>query len=274
MSHTVIPFPPALYRSDREAENNVLGKKLQNARKAQGMSLALLCEKLRERGVAVGPAAVSKWELGKSVPNAYQLIAVCDILMLPVDLSFLRSDDTPSLLNPEGEKKVREYIRDLVASGLYAPFKMEDALPESYREMPVSDLPASAGTGVFLDEGRFEKIRVPAGDVPDNADFGLYVSGDSMEPVYHDKQIVWVEKCSSLRPGETGIFLYDGDGYIKVYEQRMPPEEDRDAFTDSYGQLSLQTLLCSMNPAYKPIVVRPEAEFAIIGRVLKSREEM
>ncbi len=83
--------------------------------------------------------------------------------------------------------------------------------------MPVSALAASAGTGSFLDEGSYELTRVRADEVPEGAAFGVRVSGDSMEPVYHDGQIVWVLPCDRLRAGEVGIMVYDGEGYIKVY---------------------------------------------------------
>jgi len=46
-------------------------------------------------------------------------------------------------------------------------------------------------------------------------DFGVRVNRDSMEPVYHDGQIVWVEKTVALQPGEAGIFICNGEGYLK-----------------------------------------------------------
>ena len=81
-----------------------------------------------------------------------------------------------------------------------------------YLDMPVSDLPVSAGTGAFLDEGNFEMVSFPESSIPDGAEFGVRVSGDSMEPVYHDGQIVWVQQCETLRPGEVGVMIYDGQG--------------------------------------------------------------
>ena len=37
--------------------------------------------------------------------------------------------------------------------------------------------------------------------IPAGADFGIYVGGDSMESIYHDGQLVWVQKCSEILPG-------------------------------------------------------------------------
>ena len=41
-------------------------------------------------------------------------------------------------------------------------------------------------------------VSFPEKSVPKGADFGVRVSGDSMEPVYHDGQIVWVEECETV----------------------------------------------------------------------------
>ena len=42
-----------------------------------------------------------------------------------------------------------------------------------YLDMPVSDLPVSAGTGAFLDEGNFEMVSFPESSIPDGAEFGV-----------------------------------------------------------------------------------------------------
>ena len=55
----------------------------------------------------------------------------------------------------------------------------------------------------------FQQIQVPASSVPAGAEFGIYVSGDSMEPRYHNGQIVWVKRCEELKCGDIGIFVYD-----------------------------------------------------------------
>lgn len=89
-----------------------------------------------------------------------------------------------------------------------------------------------------------------------------------MEPVYNDGQIAWIAQCESLRPGEVGIFAYDGDGYIKVYGEQEPGEEVIEAFTDSYGIVHKQPVLISYNKKYPPRAVSPEASFQIVGRVL------
>ena len=176
------------------------------------------------------------------------------------------SSHTP-LLNEEGRKKVEEYKADLIASGRYKP---ESKLSEviRYIEKPVSTLPVSAGTGAFLDNGNFELLSFPENSVPEGAEFGVYVSGDSMEPVYRDGQIVWVQQCERLRIGEVGIFVYDNQGYLKAYYEQEPDDSLRSEYTDSYGICHSQPVLVSLNKKYEPIITVPSANFHIVGRIL------
>ena len=164
--------------------------------------------------------------------------------------------------------KLREYRDDLIASGRYRPSAVVNSGNIEYIEMRVSTLAVSAGTGAFLDEENFEKLRFPAHTVPANADFGVRVQGDSMEPVYHDGQIAWVQSCTSLRPGEVGVFVCDGEGFLKVYEERAPDAEELEEFVDSGGVLHLQPVLVSYNESYAPRIIAPSSSFLIAGRVL------
>lgn len=111
-------------------------------------------------------------------------------------------------------------------------------------------------------------VSFPENAVPPDADFGVRVSGDSMEPVYHDGQIVWVQKCETLSVGQVGIFVYDGEGYIKRYGEQQPEHDSVDAYTDSYGVIHMQPVLISYNRKYADKIVRPENQFEIVGRVL------
>ena len=92
------------------------------------------------------------------------------------------------------------------------------------------------------------------------------MSGDSMEPVYHDGQIVWVQQCEKLRPGEVGVMIYDGQGYIKAYAEQEP--DDPEAYLSSDGVRRMQPVMVSYNKAYAPKPASPELEFRIVGRVL------
>ena len=256
----------ANYNAETERQENVIGARIDEARRKAGLSLVDFSALLRQYGVTMSPSGINKWAKGSALPNAYQLVAVCHALDLDVDVSYFCSSHTP-VLNDTGLAKVKEYRDDLIASGRYkSQPKVVSIL--KYIDMPVSNLAVSAGTGEFLEEGNFEMVSFPEKSVPKGADFGVRVSGDSMEPVYHDGQIVWVERCETLSIGQVGVFVYDGEGYLKSYGEREPDESDRDAFTDSYGRLHMQPILISYNKDYSNRIISPERGFRVIGRVL------
>lgn len=262
-SAKIVSFcPNAVWNTAEDRAANIIGQRLAMERKRRGFTLEALRELLRNHGVEIQIQGLNKWEKGLTVPNAYQFIALCRILGIEDCMIGIES----SLLNDTGLRKLDEYKMDLIASGRYRP--APEQYTETYIEMPISTLAVSAGVGEFLDEDGFEMIRFPKSAVPVGSDFGVRVNGDSMEPVYHDGQIVWVQKCGHLSVGEIGIFIYDGEGYLKMYSEQEPDEESVNSFTDSYGCVHQQPVLISYNQAYAPKIIRAEAAFQIVGRVL------
>ena len=115
------------------------------------------------------------------------------------------------------------------------------------RSLLLYDLPVSAGPGVYLDDNTAESISVPDNEKTQVADFALRISGNSMEPKYHDGDILLVENCDSVEIGELGIFILDGNGYFKKYGGDT---------------------LISLNPEYGEIFLREYAEAVCCGRVV------
>ena len=254
-----------LYDYNAERERNAIGQCLLEARNVKNWTLADVADRMSDCGLPTTRSSVSRWELGNAVPNAYQLVALCRVLGIDQDLSYFTADKQLEL-NTEGLKKVQSYRSDLIASGKYAPIPPMEEI--EYIDMPVSFLSVSAGSGEFLSEGNFEMISFPKASVPSGADFGVRVHGDSMEPVYHDGQIVWVQETPDVRAGEEGVFIFDGCGYIKMLQMRTPDESRSEQYLDSEGKLHLQPVLVSYNKCYLPIEIPPESNFQIGGRVL------
>lgn len=254
------------YDAESEKARNIIGCRIAEARKKTGMSLVAFSHYLKDYGVVVGDRALNKWETGTTIPNAYQLMALCAAMDIEDGFRYFAGDYRASM-NETGMRKVEEYKADLIASGRYRP-EPEARNNIVYIDMRVSNLAASAGTGSFLDDDNFETVSFPESSVPAGADFGIRVSGDSMEPVYHDGQIVWVQQCDRVGVGEVGIFMCDGEGFIKAYGEQEPSEELTEAFTDSYGVTHQQPVLISYNKAYEPRVISPMTRFQTVGRVL------
>lgn len=262
------------YNAEQERRENIIGQRIQEVRKAHGVSLEGLSYALRYYGIDMKQTGIGRWESGTVIPNAYQLMALSHIFQIEDPKTFFAETPTDAdALNEDGLRKVREYKEDLIASGKYRPAPAPAAGSNvlKFREMPMSLLPVSAGPGAFLDENNFELRRFPADEIPDGAEFAIRISGDSMEPVYSSGQIIWVQLCKQLRPGDVGIFEYDGNGYVKMYDEQYPEETFLDEYTTSDGQVLPQPVLVSYNEAYAPRPVNPNTSFCIIGRVLKMR---
>ena len=258
------------YNAAGERERNAVGARIAEARNAKNWNLGKLTEGLKACGVNLTKAAVNKWETGETVPNIYQFLAVTALLGMDDRLGSYREDASQEL-NQEGLRKLEEYRRDLVSSGNYRPAEKPKPVIQ-FREIAVAYMPAAAGTGNWLDDTEaYEMVSVPAQEIPKGAELGIRISGDSMEPVFHDGQIVWVQRCSQLNVGEVGIFSYDNQAYIKVYGEQPPEEDVRELYTDSYGAMRRQPVLLSYNsPKYSPIVISPYSPFRIFGRVLRA----
>jgi phage repressor protein C with HTH and peptisase S24 domain len=73
---------------------------------------------------------------------------------------------------------------------------------------------AAAGTGFYFDDIPTDTIEAP---YLEGADFIIGVSGDSMEPDYHDGDKLYVKKVEHLNYGEVGIFTINNECYLKEF---------------------------------------------------------
>ena len=264
----VIALHPELsrrYRADKAKENNLVGRKIREARRRLNLTQPELRNKLAAYGVRIQTPAITKWELGENVPSAYQLFALCYVLEIPGGLSYFTGAVVPEqdALNAEGKMMLSRYREYLESDPRYTVKKHR----QEKVQVKLSALPASAGTGDELFEEDYETIAFPKDMVPDGTDFAVRVDGDSMEPVYKDGQIVFIQKCESLRDGDVGLFIYEGKGYIKVYSEVVPDDEDIEEYLDSEGVVHPKIELNSYNEAYEPRPVT--SELIIVGRVLR-----
>ena len=112
-------------------------------------------------------------------------------------------------------------------------------------------LAAGFDTGAeFEDAGKPIYLYPNINTVIRQADLVFPVNGDSMEPEYHDGDLVLVERypgCSELQYGEVGAFSIGNSTYIKVYEEEG---------------------LVSLNENYDIMTFSENDNVTLIGRVL------
>lgn len=86
--------------------------------------------------------------------------------------------------------------------------------PAPMGKIPYYDLPASAGTGNYLETEYPTYMEIPQEEIPHGADFAVRIAGDSMEPDFFDGDVVFVKR-GEVRRGDVGIFVINDEGYIK-----------------------------------------------------------
>ena len=224
------------------------GEKIKEARLAQNLNQEELAERIGSKY-----RSVSTWENGTAKPDYATLIRLCEVLKTSPNhlLGFDLSVDTPSI----EEWAILHKYRDIDEIGKEAVSAVLDAeyrrvtKPKKARLLRLDfyNYPASAGTGNFLETERPDEILVKECSEAEDADYVIPISGDSMEPTYHDGDKVFVEKCDSVEIGEIGIFIVNGEAYIKELGNKC---------------------LISHNEAYKPIKLGSSDSIYCCGRVL------
>lgn len=217
------------------------GSRLRERREELGLKQNELGKLLGVTGSAIG-----NYENGISSPKAEILYQVFDVLKC--DANFLFQDEmkeleTDDLTVPEIKmvKKYRsldDHGKKFIDVALEHEVSRVDQLNANIipfpnkRHLPKSIQPVSAGRGAYLGPEEMETIDVIENDLTLRASFCVPVSGDSMEPLYHDGDILLVEGCEEIPAGRVGVFTVDGDGYVK----KMGKGE-----------------LISLNPEYPPV---------------------
>lgn len=75
---------------------------------------------------------------------------------------------------------------------------------------------ASAGTGqIIFDMPPTKRIEIPNTLKYKKVDYAIGVNGNSMEPLYHDGDMLLVEMTDTIEIGEIGIFQVDNESYVK-----------------------------------------------------------
>jgi len=232
---------------------------------------------------------VSAWENSRGQPDIETLYKLCDIYKISgIDELFNHSIDGFEL-KPE-EKDLINIYRQLTTNSKQIVMTLSELelhhvhavkqgetqikiLPKTKEQMEIAldamlakktpsqkeqflrvyNQSAAAGLGDFINDDSFEMVSIPS--IPEGAEFGIRISGDSMQPQINNGDIVFVKRQSSIEVGEIGIFIYNGDAYCKqlVYKD---------------GTYYLH----SLNSKYKDVPILGDSIYSV-GKVLDSYSE-
>ncbi len=235
-----------------------IGTQIKTFRKSAGFTQDELAKRLNTT-----KQTISRYEKGDRKANQDMLFELCDIFGVSIDDFFPSQNESTQLptssqiqsiydqLEPPRQGKVLTYAESQLNEQKNEENTKKNEVSEKVVQLygyDYYDHAASAGTGQYLNDVRVERIELPV-DV--DADFVIPIKGDSMEPDYHDGDLVFIQTSVDLNDGVIGVFNYNGEAYIK---QLVIDTE--------------QAYLHSLNPAYKDMPITPDTDFRIIGEVV------
>lgn len=162
------------------------------------------------------------------------------------------SDDEQELLTyykklPEPENQ-RLIGRAAAMVEMYEEQCRQKKLISVTTNIKIYDVAAGAGVStLFVNDDKYTIRAFPQTDVPSNADCGIYINGDSMEPKYPNGCLVWVKETQDISFGDVVIAVLNGEPFCKIYQ----PDG-----------------LASINPKYSTIHVYEYDSFYVFGKVL------
>lgn len=219
-----------------------LGNRLRGARKHAGYT-----QKYLAQCIGAKHNSVSNWENGLNMPDPITIEAICKTLGITPNylligdelgaadsigekLNFTEMEILRKYrnLNPDARGAVHAligYYYEICGKNEKAgnttgamPVPAFDAHPIQKFEIVrgrISIHSVAAGTGTYLDDEGFEPILIKKNSLTEKASFYVTVSGNSMEPKFHNGDILAVED-TPVALGEIGIFTLDGYGYVKI----------------------------------------------------------
>ncbi|HBU9596371.1 TPA: helix-turn-helix domain-containing protein [Staphylococcus aureus] len=180
--------------------------------------------------------------------------------LVGVGKSTVRKWETGDIENMKRDKIVK-LAKALRVSPSYI-MGIEDEKPQ-LETIPVKKIPVvskiSAGMPIYTEENLIDYIYFATKNLNSNKEeFGLQVSGDSMDKLFQDGDVVVVEKDSTVENGQLGVVLVNGyNGTVKRIR---------------YNNDQIILIPESNNPSHYPQVYGKDDEVKIIGRVVASQK--
>ncbi|WP_334427416.1 MULTISPECIES: helix-turn-helix domain-containing protein [unclassified Levilactobacillus] len=229
----------------------VLPQMIDYYRKQNNMTMAELGRKLGKT-----TSAISRWISGSRSPMVDDLERLSDLFNVDIKTLMYGADDdyadmilkVVSKLSVDQQKDVYSFAKEKLSSSSKSNVikfpKDDDTL-----EITANGV-LSAGVGEFLDDSTKPFTVTVHKPVPSNYDYAFQINGHSMEPVYQDKQVVFVKKEDDYRDGQIIAAVMDGCAYLK-----------------KLSVVDGEATLVSLNPQYPNIKVDKETGVKVLGVV-------
>ncbi|HHO5566085.1 TPA: helix-turn-helix domain-containing protein [Staphylococcus aureus] len=237
---------------DKKELAKFIGNKIRYYRTKLNLTQDQLGEKLNTK-----KATISNYETGYRTPKQDDLFEIAHILNISIDDLFPtrnnKKNDITSIYNkltPPRQENVLNYANEQLDEQNSKGDNIVDI--NSYKQEKIEvnvNGCVSAGVGERLHgETLFtEMVKAP---IPPH-DLALKVNGDSMEPMFKDGEIIFVEKSHNIKNGQIGIFIIEEEAYVK----KVFVEDDR-------------LTLVSLNKKYRDLHFYRNESVRLVGKVI------
>ncbi|HEI1460580.1 XRE family transcriptional regulator [Staphylococcus aureus] len=231
--------------------NIIIAKNIRKFLKDSNMSQKKLAELIN-----IKPSTLSDYLNLRSNPSHGVIQRIADVFEVgksDIDTTYKDDNDITSIYNkltPPRQENVLNYANEQLEEQNSKGDNVVDINSYKQEKTPVNvNGCVSAGVGERLhDETLFTEMV--KGPIPTH-DLALKVNGDSMEPMFKDGEIIFVEKTHNIKNGQIGIFIIEEEAYVK----KVFVEDDR-------------LTLVSLNKDYDDLHFYRNESVRLIGKVI------
>ena len=207
--------------------------------------------------IGITPSTLSDYLNLRSNPSHGVIQKIADVFGIvksDIDTTYKESNDITTIYNqltPIRQHNVLDYANhqlELQNSSNDNVIDIDTYKNDNTNETAVNGY-VSAGTGEQIFDEPIFTVNVK-GYIPPH-DIALQVNGDSMEPMFSDKEIIFVEKSNNIKNGQIGVFIINGEAYVK----KVHVGEDR-------------LTLVSLNKDYRDLHFYENEGVRLVGKVI------
>ena len=201
------------------------GRRLREIRTERGMTQVQIATAL-----GITKNAITNWETGLGMPETGNIVPLCTYLQCTADDLFgmhskekLTQEESNHLklyraIGPY-ERHYVDVLMRAILEGKDQAFRAD--CKQKFSRVRRVPLLYSAGTGNPLDSSDGEAVYEYLRNTREvcMADAIVTVTGDSMFPTYRNGDDLLIQRAESIEPGEIGIFVVAGEGFVKEYQK-------------------------------------------------------
>lgn len=237
-----------------------IGSKIKQRRQEMSISVDELAQKLN-----VSRTTIYRYEKGEISKMPTETLEKIARILNTTPAYFMGWNDSPEVksnilsiynqLEQPRQEKVVDFAQEQLdeQNNNVTPLTADTADEDTERITDYVEGLVAAGHGAYQEDNLHMEVSLLADEVPDSYDTIAKVAGDSMEPLIHDNDLLFIEASSQVDPNDIGIFQVNGKNFVKKFKR------------DYDGTYYLQ----SLNGAnYPDIYLNEDDEIRTIGRVV------